>query len=231
MKEEKKNKKKSITEKEGKSDKNTKKKKSKNFNYFEALVTFTDYSCQAAELLHSIIVNYDTEKLEEQMNQMHEVEHAADIAKHDMMRYLSKEFITPIDREDISNLGQQIDTVTDTIEDVLMQLYMYNIKTIRKEALEFSETIVGCCKALKTAMEDFHNYKKSKNVTENIISINNLEEAGDQIYKRALRTLHTTSTDPIEIMAWTKNFDCLEKCCDACEHVADVLESIIMKNS
>jgi len=218
-----------IDEKNKKSKK--KEKKSKKFNYFEALVSFTDYSCEAAALLHSILSNYDTTKLEAQMKQMHNIEHSADLAKHNMMSNLVKEFITPIEREDIAAVAQAIDTVTDTIEDVVMNLYMYNIKTIRKEALEFSETIVSCCDALKIAMEDFHNYKKSKNVIENIIRINNLEEVGDEIYTRAIRNLHTTCTDPIEIMSWSKNFDYLEKCCDACEDVSDVMESIIMKNS
>jgi len=221
--------------KDAKDEKNKKskkkEKKSRKFNYFDALVSFTDFSCQASELLHTIILNYDTTKLEAQMKQMHDIEHTADLAKHKMMSNLVREFITPIEREDIAAIAQAIDTVTDTIEDVVMHLYMCNIQTIRKEALEFSETIVSCCNALKIAMEDFHNYKKSKNVIENIIRINNLEEAGDEIYTRAIRDLHTTCTDPIEIMAWSKNFDYLEKCCDACEDVSDVVESIIMKNS
>ena len=46
-----------------------------------------------------------------------------------------------------------------------------------------------------------------------------------------MRELYATSTDAIEIMTWTKNFNALEKCCDACEEVADAMESIIMKNS
>ena len=208
-----------------------KEKKAKKYNYFEALVSFTDYSCEAADLLHSILSNYDTTKLEEQIKQMHDIEHSADIAKHKMMSNLVREFITPIEREDITAIAQEIDTVTDTIEDVAMNLYMYNIQTIRTEALEFSETIVSCCKALKITMEDFHNYKKSKNIIENIIRINNLEEVGDEIYTRAIRNLHTTCTDPVEIMSWSKNFDYMEKCCDACEDVSDVVESIIMKNS
>ena len=32
-------------------------------------------------------------------------------------------------------------------------------------------------------------------------------------------------------MVWRDLFDRMEKCCDACEHVANIMESIIMKNS
>lgn len=219
---------------DSKHDKDKKKKsqkKSKSYNYFEGIVTFADYSCQAAELLNSILSNYDTTKLEAQMKEMHAIEHAADLAKHEMMSSLVKEFITPIDREDISTIAQEIDNVTDAIEDVLMQLYMYNIKSIRKEALEFGVTIETCCNALRKVTEDFHHFKKSTNLMKHIINVNNLEEEGDRLYTKAMRDLYTTSTDPVEIMAWTKTFDYLEKCCDACENVADVMESIIMKNT
>ncbi|RDU22540.1 DUF47 domain-containing protein [Anaerosacchariphilus polymeriproducens] len=206
-------------------------KKAKNYNYFDAIITFADYSCQAAELLNSILSNFEPAKLEAQMKEMHAIEHAADLAKHEMMSYLVKEFITPIDREDISTIAQEIDNVTDAIEDVLMQLYMYNIQSVRKEALEFSKTIVTCCNALRKVTEDFHHFKKSANVMKHIINVNNLEEEGDRLYTRGMRDLYTTSKDPVEIMAWTKTFDYLEKCCDACENVADVMESIIMKNT
>ena len=58
-----------------------------------------------------------------------------------------------------------------------------------------------------------------------------MEEDGDKMYMKAIRNLHTSSTDAIEIMSWTKLFDYLEKCCDATENVADVMEYVIMKNS
>ena len=37
--------------------------------------------------------------------------------------------------------------------------------------------------------------------------------------------------NPLEIIAWKQIFYYLEKCSDACEDVADVVESVIMKNS
>ena len=108
---------------------------------------------------------------------------------------------------------------------------MFNIKTIRKEALDLCDTIVSCCSALTIAMEDFKNFKKSSALRQNIININNLEEDGDKIYTDALRNLYTTSTDAVEILSWTKIFDYLEKCCDSCEIVSGYMESVIMKNT
>jgi uncharacterized protein Yka (UPF0111/DUF47 family) len=46
-----------------------------------------------------------------------------------------------------------------------------------------------------------------------------------------VRNLYKTSKDPIELMVWTEIFNRLEKCCDACEDVANDIENIVMKNS
>ena len=58
-----------------------------------------------------------------------------------------------------------------------------------------------------------------------------LEEEGDRLFIESMRRLHAEVTDPIEIIAWREIYVYLEKCCDACEHVADVVESVIMKNT
>jgi len=73
--------------------------------------------------------------------------------------------------------------------------------------------------------------RKSKDLHDKIVRVNRLEEEGDNLYTEAVRKLHLTSTDAIEIMTWTIAFNRFEKCCDACEEAANAIESIIMKNS
>ncbi len=206
-------------------------RRKRDYNYFNEFVQLADYSCQAAELLHQSMAGFSAADIEAEMVKMHEIEHSADLYMHGIMNRLMKEFITPIEREDIISIVQQIDDVTDTIEDVIMRLYMYNIQSIRPEVLEFTELIVRCCDALKIAIEDFHNFRKSKTVKENIIEVNHLEDIGDKLYTLAVRNLHISSTDALEIMNWTEIFYRLEKCFDECEDVANLLESIIMKNT
>ena len=79
--------------------------------------------------------------------------------------------------------------------------------------------------------EDFQNFRKSTTIHDSIIEINRLEEVGDRMYTEAVRNLYLNCKDPVEIVAWTKIFDRLELCCDACEHVANAVEGVMMKNS
>ncbi len=202
-----------------------------NYNYFDTFVKLSNYCCLAANMLDETLKNFNVSELPEKMKLMHNIEHDADLEGHDLMRKLFHEFITPIEREDIVSLTHEIDNITDSIEDVLLRLYMYNIPNIRSEALEFSEIIVKSCYELKKVFEEFHNFRKSKEMHRGIVLINRLEEEGDNLYTKAVRRLHMTSTDPIEIMTWTEVINRLEKCCDACEYAVNVVESIIMKNS
>ena len=205
--------------------------KKKDYDYFQAFTQAVEYSCQAAEILKNTLTYFDTDKLNDRLKDVHGVEHAADLGKHEMMSELARAFITPIEREDILELMQELDDVTDDIEDVLIRTYIFHILSIREDALRFADIISRCCGEMLKMMKEFRDFRKSKTIHEMIVAINDLEEEGDRLYTEAVRRLFMHSKDPIELMVWREIFDRMEKCCDACEHVANIVESIIMKNS
>ena len=203
----------------------------KDHDYFSMLVNGVSSACSAAELLNNNLQHFDPDKLPQHIDEIHEIEHTADLAKHDMLEKLLKEFITPIDREDILELADMIDDVIDSLEEVLLKIYMYNITSLREEAVQFSGIIVQCCSEMKTMMEEFSDFRRSKKIKGNIIEINRLEEEGDKLFTMAIRSLYTASNEGAEIMAWTSLYEQLECCCDLCEDVADVVERVILTNS
>jgi uncharacterized protein len=205
--------------------------KRNDYNYFDAFADLSKYSYKLAVSLHETFTNFDPSKITERVKAAHDIEHSADIAKHEIMNRLVKEFLPPIEREDITSLTQEIDDVTDSVEDVLIYIDMFNIQTIRPEVLKFTDLIAKCCKAMDEALTEFKSFKNSKKLRDKIIEINHLEEEGDALYVDTMRNLFHTSNDPIELMCWTEVLHRLEKCCDNCEDVANIIESIVMKNS
>lgn len=200
-------------------------------DYFAMLVELIDYSCEAAVALSSQLNAFDPAQMERNLKEMHVIENAADERIHQTLEKLLAEFITPIDREDIAMIAAQIDDITDAIEDVIIKLYMYNVKSILPEAIEFAEIITDCCEALRTVFREFANFKKPKALHDAIIAVNTLEEDGDRLYMRSVRRLYVETKDPFEVMAWTEIFSRLERCCDRCEETANVIKGIILKNS
>lgn len=203
----------------------------KNYDYYGAFVKLVDYSCECANLLNETLNHFDLSKMEENLKTMHTIEHTADLAKHELMEQLSIEFIAPLEREDIVKLAQEIDDITDTIEDVLIKLNMYNVVSLRPELLEFSNLIVQCCVSLKVALEELHNFKKSSTLKSKIIEVNDLEEKGDALYYNSVYKLYRNNETAADLFIWTEIFSLMEKCCDACEEAADMVESVVMKNS
>jgi len=201
------------------------------YNYFDAFANLSKYSYSLADTLHKTLTNFNPNNITDKVKEAHTIEHNADIAKHEIMNRLVKEFLPPIEREDITALTQEIDDVTDSVEDVLIYIDMFNIQTIRPEIIKFTELIATCCKAMDDMLEEFKNWKSSKKLRDKIIEINRLEEEGDALYVDFMRNLYHTSKDPIELMCWTEILHRLEKCCDNTEDVANIIESIVMKNS
>ncbi len=205
-------------------------KKKENY-YFESFIEMVEFSCEAAKMLKEIVNNYDYNNIRELKTKMHHIEHSADIRKHVTLEKLAKEFITPIETEDIIQIAQAIDNVTDSIEDVLLRLYMYNVKTIRKDAMYFSEIVCECVLSLKEVLQEFNNFKKPDKMKQLIVEVNHLEENGDDLYINAIKKLFEEDNDPIQLFIWEDLYHRFEKCCDACEDVADAVEEVIMKNA
>jgi hypothetical protein len=207
-------------------------KKQRSNEYFEGFVSGMESACKAAEYLENLVEHFDPEKLGEQIDEMHAIEHEADINKHALMHKLAKEFITPIEREDIILLLQQIDNVTDFIEDVVLKMFMYNTKSLRYEALEFAAIIKQCCYESRDALKELPGFQKNcERLSEAIVKVNDFEEQGDRLYCAAMRRLYCESAESFERITWTKLFDVMEACCDACEDVMESVELVVMKNS
>lgn len=207
------------------------KKKKEEYNYFDEFVKNSKYIVESAEILKETIENYSVEKLEENISRVHKLENDADKTLHDMRAYLIKDFLPPIDREDIVLIGHRLDDIEDFIDEILINFNILNISKVREDALEFTELLIECAKSVKDALENFENFKKAEIVKEKTIAINVLEEKADRMFEKAMKKLYKEETDPVEIIKWTTIYNCMENTTDACEKIADSLEDVVMKNS
>lgn len=198
--------------------------------YFENFAASAALSKEAAVFLVNCLENYDPNKIQQMLEQMHEIEHRADVKKHEMNEALAKAFVTPVDREDLDMLSHQVDDVTDTIEEIMQKFYIYNIQTIVPSAVVFAKNIVRSCELLCALMEEFENFKRSKKIHDLIVELNDVEEECDKLYLSSVREL-TKSGDVVSIISWVAIYDCLEACADACEHVSECVGTVIMKNT
>ncbi len=199
--------------------------------YFENFSECAVLAKNAANYLVECLENYDADKISDMLDKMHTFEHSADVKKHEMNEALAKAFITPVDREDLDMLSQQLDNVSDILEEILQKFYVYNIKEIEPASIEFAKCLVKSCEILVEIMDEFENFKKSKAMRSLIIACNDVEEECDRLYLTTMHNLTKNSTDVLTTTSWYKIFDNLEACADACEHVGECVGTIIMKNT
>lgn len=207
-------------------------KKSK-FDYFKAFERQAVIACEEADVLLETIESFTFAKdLPPVLAQAHEIEHRGDELNHEIFKNVASDFITPIDREDIIKLSQLLDDVTDKIENILQCFYMYDIQFMHEDTRKMATYIKKSTKALRRAMGDFNNFKKSKKFNELILNINDYEEQADELFLQTTRDLYTIHRDhPVRIEVWSRIFDRMEQSCDACEEVADFMSTIVLKNS
>ena len=199
--------------------------------FFENFIQAADCCCASAAYLQECLTNYDYANIKEMLAKMHELEHSADGVKHEMSAALAKAFVTPLEREDMAQISANIDEVADFIEEVLQRMYVNRIQNIMPEAIQFAGMIIECCDMMKEMLYELPNFKKPKKLHELIIALSHKEEDCDQLYLEGTLKTVEFSNDPLVVMFWRDIFERLEKCADACEHVGDSIETIVMKNN
>ena len=148
-----------------------------------------------------------------------------------IIHYLIKDFLPPIDREDIIFIGHNLDDIEDCIDEILINLNILNIEILREEIYEFVNLLLECANGVKDALTEFKNIKNIEVIKEKVIGINKLEDKGDRIFENAMKRLYSEESSPVEIIKWTTMFNCLENTIDSCENIANSIEDVIMKNS
>ncbi len=155
-------------------------------------------------------------------------EQDGDRITHDIIQRLNQTFVTPIDREDIYALASALDDVVDYTEEVADYLGLYKIEAPMEQAQALAHVLHAAARQISEAMPRLRGFKDISHYT---VEINRLENDGDRITREAIASLFDNGIDPMVVIRWKDIFERLEEAIDATEHVANILEGIVIKNS
>jgi uncharacterized protein len=155
-------------------------------------------------------------------------EQEGDRITHDIIQRLNQTFVTPIDREDIHELSSALDDVVDYTEEVADYLGLYKIEAPMAQAQDLAKVLHSAARQIAEAMPRLRGFRDISHYT---VEINRLENDGDRIVREAIASLFDTGIDPMVVIRWKDIFERLEEAIDATEHVANILEGIVIKNS
>ena len=155
-------------------------------------------------------------------------EQEGDRITHDIIQRLNNTFVTPIDREDILELASKLDDIIDFTEEVADFLGLYKIEAPFEQAQKLASILLDSCRQVAQALSRLRGFKDISHYT---VEINRLENDGDRVVREALAALFDNGIDPMVVIRWKDIYERIEDAIDATEHVANILEGIVLKNS
>ncbi|HEX2233661.1 MAG TPA: DUF47 family protein [Thermoleophilaceae bacterium] len=155
-------------------------------------------------------------------------EQEGDRITHDIVQRLNQTFVTPIDREDILALASALDDIVDFTEEVADYLGLYKIEAPMEQAQQLTRVLHQAARQIEQALPRLRSFKDLSHYT---VEINRLENDGDRITREAIASLFDNGIDPMVVIRWKDIYERLEEAIDATEHVANIIEGIVIKNA
>ena len=206
--------------------------KNKTNYFFEQFAIVGSYSVKAIEKLQEGIINLENTDLLNLKNDVHEIEHTADLIKHETEERLAKEFMTPIDREDIFMLLDNIDDLTDSIDEVSYKMYLRNYKQLPHNTELFLRQAVAGVNAVNELLKNLNSLTNKKLMDPLIEKVRDIEEQTDHLFEENVRAYYI---DPekyqrSEVREAEDVYGMFEYITDKCRDVTKTIEIIMYKN-
>lgn len=183
-----------------------------------------------AETLHEA-VNVPKAEREPYYRKIEELEGIIEEIAHKTNLELSRNFITPFDREDVHALITAIDNVADYLYGAANRMRLYQVEKITKSIRKMTEITLESAQLIQAAISDLEGMKNLKGIGEICKRLNKLENKSDNVFDKAVADIFENETDAKNIIKYKEVLSALESASDKCKGVANVLESIVVKHS
>ena len=183
-----------------------------------------------AETLHEA-VNAPKAEREEYFKKIEELEATIEEITHKTHLELSRNFITPFDREDIHSLIKAIDNVADNMHGAASRMRLYQVEKITKSIRKLTEINLEACQLIAIGIKQLKDTNNIKMIKDTCKKINKLESKADVVFDKAVADIFENETDAKNIIKYKEVLSALEMASDKCKSVSNVMEQISVKHS
>jgi predicted phosphate transport protein (TIGR00153 family) len=194
--------------------------------FFELFTQASANVVRIAALLDDLLQRFPDES-GDLIAQIKEREHEGDRLTTELVGLVNRTFVTPFDRDDITNLANAIDDICDHVDDASANLELYDVRRIPERAREQADVIKRAAAKLDETVRCIDGFRDA---TRELRELRNLEDEGDRLVRQAVAELFRSGQDPVSIIRWKDIHEQLEDGIDSFQHAADVLEAIFVKN-
>ncbi len=195
-------------------------------SFFQMFSAMSENLIAGAGALVGLFADY--RDVDAKIDEIRRIEREGDELTHAILTKLNQTFITPFDREDIHQLASKLDDVLDFINASGARLVMYRITDPPPAAGELAKIILMQTQELQKAVSLM---QKNGNILVHCVEINRLENEADLVSQHAIAKLFEYEKDPINLIKVKELLEFLERATDKAEDVANVLETVVLKNT
>ena len=196
------------------------------FDFFDHQAEKIIEGCKA---LSDLLENYVD--VTDKAKRIKAIEHEGDVITHQCIEMLHKQFITPLERDDIHRLISRMDDILDLTEAVSQRLSIYEVTSVPDEAKQLGRVLIFGVERMAKAVKGLRDMKNAPQILAECIEINRIENEADTILRAAIGKLFKTEKDPLTVMKWKELFETLEEATDLCEDVANIVEGIVLEHA
>jgi len=198
--------------------------------FFPTLKEISNVMLSASDLLIEFIQKYDNSTAVEYYKRIKELERKGDTLTNQVFDDLNTTFITPFDREDINQLANRLDDVTDRINSCAKRMVLYSPKKMPESASELAFLIREGAIRIGKAIDELNALKKnSREITGYCSELHAIENKADDVYEHFIIELFEKEKDGIEIIKLKEIMNELEKATDVTGYVGNIIKTIIVK--
>src|ERR1700759_117612 len=195
--------------------------------FFEMFAELAENLVAGAKVLSDCLHHYNYDNLPAVVEKIKEIERHGDDMTHRILIKLNQTFITPFDREDIHLLTSSLDDVLDFINGASDRLLTYKITQPSPSAKILAAIVLKQTQELGKAVAMLN---KNGKLLDHCVEVNRLENEADQVSREAIGRLFEGDYDPITLIKLKELLEILETATDKAEDVANVLETVVLKN-
>jgi uncharacterized protein len=200
----------------------------KDNSFYLILEAQADVAFRAAQVFRDSCADFS--RVAEHAQKANEIEHEGDELTHRLQNQVATTFITPLDKEDLRELSQTLDDITDAIEAVIARTKLYRLEKARRDLVPFADQMVKAADLVVSAIKEMKDGFHTETLQDKLTAIHTVENASDQLYRQALEDLFfEPGIDALTVMKWKEIYDRTEIAMDNCEDIAKILGTIIVK--
>jgi hypothetical protein len=170
----------------------------------------------------------DPSRLVELSTSIEHLDHETDAAIHDLDVGADRMFIPPLDREDIHLLSIGLGRVVDIIGGAARRAVSLRATGRQDAAVRLTRILVSAVQEIEAAVG---HIREGDEVMAHCRQIKQAEKDADGVWEAAVSDLFAGGSDPLEVLRWKTLYDQLEDAVDACDDVANELETITVKHA